>query len=364
MNLRVLHLINSLDRAGAEIAVAKLSLELVKSGAKVSIAALAGGDPHLVDEGRANGVDVELLGERNIRNPICLWKLHRLLRRGKWDVLHAHLFPTQYWAALTAAKEMILVTTEHTTLNRRMKYRVLQPLEAAIYRRYSCVICNSDATADRFATWLPSVKELIRVIENGIDVEQISNYPRADFSKLGIQGPVVLCVGRLEYEKGQDVLVRAIQHIPGATLVLVGTGSRYGKLVELARSLHLGERVRFLGQSTEVAGLMKGCDVYVQPSRWEGFGMAALEAIASGARIVASDVPGLGDLVRQVGRVSPPNDYVLLANAITDAMKDPVDQESRTDLLARYSLRKACRKHLELYVSIVSSARASGPAPR
>src|ERR1044071_7536816 len=105
-NLRVLQLINSLDRAGAEIAVAKLSLELVKAGAQVSIAALAGGDPHLVDEGRASGVDVELLGERNIRSPICMWNLHRFLRRGKWDVLHAHLFPSQYWAALTAAKEM------------------------------------------------------------------------------------------------------------------------------------------------------------------------------------------------------------------------------------------------------------------
>ena len=87
--------------------------------------------------------------------------------------------------------------------------------------------------------------------------------------------------------------------------------------------------------------------------------MAALEAIASGARIVASDVPGLGDLVRQVGRVSPPNDDVLLANAIRDAMKDPLDQRGRADLLARYSLGKACRKHMELYVSIVSNARAS-----
>src|SRR5207253_112178 len=108
-------------------------------------------------------------------------------------------------------------------------------------------------------------------------------------------------VGRLERQKGFDTLLEALPRWPDCTLQIVGIGSERAELESRARSLGLAARVEFLGFRDDVATLMTRADLYVQPSRWEGFGIAAVEAMASGLPVVCSDVAGLREVVGPAG---------------------------------------------------------------
>jgi glycosyltransferase involved in cell wall biosynthesis len=126
--------------------------------------------------------------------------------------------------------------------------------------------------------------------------------PIVDYkAEFNIQLPVVLCVGRLFYVKGQDIAIKALAHLPSVALVLLGNGPEKANLEMLACRLGVSSRVFIWEARSDVYRFMKGCDIYVQPSRWEGFGIAALEAIASGAQVICSDVPGMKDNLVPLG---------------------------------------------------------------
>ena len=230
-------------------------------------------------------------------------------------------------------------------------------MEALVYRTYNAVVCISAATQRSLVDWLPSIAAHTVVLTNGIalqDIQAAIATPVHEFA--GLSKPIILSVGRLHLEKGQDLLIGALRHLPNASLVLVGNGPRLRDWQELSTSLGVDKRIRFLGSSTRVYSLMKACDVYVQPSRWEGFGIAALEAMACGAKIVAADVPGLRDVVAPYGTLFAPGDIDALARAISDALHSPrEDQASLASVeWEEYSIQNVALRHEALYRSLIN----------
>ncbi len=152
--------------------------------------------------------------------------------------------------------------------------------------------------------------------------------------------PVILYIGQLKRRKGFDVLVRAmpllLRMYPTATFVLV---SHYGpgvkELENLASQLGVLGHVRVLGPITEgqKAALMRSADVFVLPTRYEGFGLPVLEAMAEDCPVVATDVPAVNELVRHEwnGMLVPPNDPVSLAVAVDRVL---MDERLREQLVA------------------------------
>lgn len=138
----------------------------------------------------------------------------------------------------------------------------------------------------------------------------------------------ILCVSRLEKEKGIDVLLYAFvelrKKIPQAALVIVGDGSLRKGLSHLARRLGVGDSVLFAGQQDDVRPFMARAGVYVQPSRFEGWGMAVIEAAAAGMPIVMTDVGCAGEVIKdgESGLVVPPGDAKALAVALERVMSD------------------------------------------
>lgn len=137
--------------------------------------------------------------------------------------------------------------------------------------------------------------------------------------------PIVLYIGQLKRRKGFDLLVKAIPHLlrvyPMATFVFVshyGAGAK--ELETLASQLGVLGHIRLLGPVTEEqkAGLMRAADVFVLPTRYEGFGLPVLEAMVQGCPVVTTDVPAVNELVRheENGLLVPPNDPAALAVAI------------------------------------------------
>jgi glycosyltransferase involved in cell wall biosynthesis len=197
--------------------------------------------------------------------------------------------------------------------------RYYRGLDRWMYRQYQHIAAISLGAADSLAAWLPEVRAKVTECPNGVNVDAFALAPVADKQTLFTipsNLPVILCVGRLDTEKGHDTLLRAISLIPDTVLVLVGEGPLLKQLRGLVDKLDIASRVRFLGKRTDVPQLLKAADIYVQPSRWEGFGIAALEAMAAGKPIVASDVPGLAQVVGDAGLFFSPGDARQLAQRI------------------------------------------------
>jgi glycosyltransferase involved in cell wall biosynthesis len=151
-------------------------------------------------------------------------------------------------------------------------------------------------------------------------------------ASLGVDAdaPVVITVGRQEYQKGHRHLLEAVpalaDRFPNVEVLIVGReGHTSSELQTLTASLEIGDRVRFMGHRTDVADLLAAADVFVFPSVYEGLGGASLEAMALSLPIVASDIPALHEVVEADtnGILVPPGDAFALQTAISRLLADP-----------------------------------------
>jgi glycosyltransferase involved in cell wall biosynthesis len=160
-----------------------------------------------------------------------------------------------------------------------------------------------------------------RVIPNGVDVHSLRAASDDERAAARIrlnchESRLVVCVGRLSRQKGQDILLEAwpsvMERVPSARLVLVGDGPEEGHLRSSA-----GPGVRFAGHRDDVACWLAAADVVVFPSRWEGMSIAMLEAMARGRSIVATDVSGAREaLGADAGAIVPVGEPGTLADAL------------------------------------------------
>lgn len=181
---------------------------------------------------------------------------------------------------------------------------------------------------------------------------------------------IILSIGRLTREKNFDGLIRAMREVrkthPDAGLLIVGSGPEADALRLLASSLGILDSVRILPWARDVVSYYKGSDVYVQPSRYEGWGMAVVEAMASGTPVVMTDVGCAGELVRdgETGMVVSVGDVRQLASVLAELLSD---KELRRGLAQRASLavQKLATKAetLMLYKESWDKAFAGGSSP-
>lgn len=231
----------------------------------------------------------------------------------------------------------------------------LRRVQRVAYSAAHRVVANSRAAADRLRTeGVPDHK--IRVIPNGLDLSAfpLRQHPRR---------PRCVCVvAGLRAEKRIDVLIAAAPRIlerhPDAEFLIAGDGRHRQPLVEQARALGVLDRVRFLGHRDDVAAVHAMSDVFVLPSRSEAFPNAVMEAMASGLPVVASDVGGIPELVRdgRTGRLVPPGDSGALAAAILDLFDNPqrlaaFGGEGRRQIERTYSFERMVSQFEELYAT-------------
>jgi len=150
--------------------------------------------------------------------------------------------------------------------------------------------------------------------------------PPADRTELDVEPGerLVLAVGRLVEQKNHALAIRAITEVPDAILAIAGDGALRDNLERLAQETGVADRVRFLGLRPDARALMGAADVVVMPSRWEGLPLSALEALASGTPLVATDVRGLRELVTDgENALLVPEEPHALAAALRRVLDDP-----------------------------------------
>jgi glycosyltransferase involved in cell wall biosynthesis len=199
----------------------------------------------------------------------------------------------------------------------------LRAIEGALFPRMARLVATSRLTAERLIRDFGVEAGRVGVVEPGTDPA-----PRARGS--GGPGVAVLSVGTLIPRKGHDVLLRALAGIPDVewrlTIVGAARDAAYAQALEaLVGELGLGGRVEFAGEVTgaTLEALYDGADVFALASRWEGYGMAAAEALARGLPVSVTAGGALGDLVPlEAGSVSPPGDVVSLTKALRRVLFD------------------------------------------
>ncbi len=332
--MKILHVINSLALGGAENLTREL-IPIMNQMRGINIDILLLSDKDNVFDGQIiqEGVKIDVLKLDKIYHPMAIIGIWQHIQKGAYDLVHAHTFPTQYWVALSrpmVGKKIKYLTTEHSTHNRRREWPVFKYLDKFIYGFYDRIISVSEQTQDSLKTWVkPSKRQEKKyvVIENGVNIEKIRQvlpYEKEDLIKGIPNGTTLLCMpGRFSQAKDQATVIRAIKRLPeNVHLLLVGEGDLIGDHKACVNQLGLGDRIHFLGFRQDIYRILKTVDLVVLSSHWEGFGMAAVEGMASGKPIVASRVPGLSEVVEGAGFLFDPQNDEALAQCIQHLLGD------------------------------------------
>jgi glycosyltransferase involved in cell wall biosynthesis len=341
--MRVLHVIDSLNLGGAEVMLTAMAPRFRSRGIECSIIALLRTPSPLEHLLQAQDIDLRFTEVHRLYSPHQVVALGRLMRG--YDIVHVHLFPAQLWTALATTVlqcRIPLVTTEPSTSNRRRRWW-LRPIDLWMYPHYRHIACNSDATAAELGRWCPGVLEKISTIPNGIPLETFEDARPATFADVPDHVAKLVSVARCYPPKDHATLLRALAAVPDAHLLVVGDGPLRPSLEDMAQSLGVRGRVTFLGWRRDVAEILKAADIYVHSTHSDGFGIAACEAMAVGLPVVASDVPGLAQVVEGVGILFPPGDDKTLAQHLNALIKSPDRQQE----MARASLHRARQYSIE-----------------
>ncbi len=283
----------------------------------------------LVERARAGGVPVVGLPQR-LDSWRSISRFAARLRELRPAVFHAHLtWPMACQGGILAAvlaRTPAIVTTVHLFvelpygLRARLRHRLLG---VGVHRHVAVSKALGQRLHARFKVPAPK----IRVVPNGIPLQSFAGKEaRGLRARLGLplQRPLVLMVGRLVAQKGQQDLLEAATRIPAAHFVLVGEGPDRELLQDKTRSLGLQERVTFLGQRADVAELLSLCDLFVLPSLFEGLPLSILEALAAARPVVATNVGGNSEVITdgETGLLVPPADPSALARALLRLLAD------------------------------------------
>ena|GEM_PF-81269 len=361
--LRVLHVINSLAAGGAEKLLTELLPRLQERGIECHVLALDGRACVFARELEAGGVRVDFAvlkaGKRAkpAFSPLRVFSIMKKIRDFDPDIVHSHLGPSFHWCAVASvfARGSRFVTTEHASENRRMAMPLLRGFEKWCYGRYDSIVCVSPSVAQALGDWLGLGGSGISVAPNGVPLDRFASAraPAADVAAWLAGRRGIVMVARFVPTKDHETAIRALASLPeDHVLVLVGDGGEKPGMERLAKTLGVAERCLFTGSRNDVPEILAACEMYLQTSRKEGFGIAALEAMAAGLPVAAADVPGLGPLVAGAGLLFPAGEWTAAARRILeleapDARKTAV--EAGKARAAGYSIEATVTAYAELY---------------
>jgi glycosyltransferase involved in cell wall biosynthesis len=364
--IRVCHLITELAPAGAERCVYELARRMDPERVQVEVAALRGGQ--VAGWLEQEGIPVHLVNMRGKWDLLKLWKLSGLLRPRRFDLLHTHLFHGDLAGRPARAMAGIphLVHTLHVAEGR------FRPWQFAYARMFSDqadrIICVSHAVKEFHARRSGIPDGHYEVIPNGIDPDAYARDASARQRlrrQWGIgEGEILLThVGRLDQQKGIDVLLGALSHLAsrgkGAKIVLAGSGPLEPMVRNYISHGEGGRLCRSLGFVQDVRSVFSAADIAVMPSRYEGFPLTALEAMAAGLPVIGTDVAGLSEAVEdeQTGLLVESEDSIALAEAISDLQGDAdararMGQAGVERVRAHFHIQSNVARHAQLYQEV------------
>ena len=365
--MRILQLVHSLDRGGAERVVLEFDRGAKALGHQTCVAMLL--DSNTFTESLYSSVETRFLVSREqYRWPRYVLpasaRLREIIAEWKPDVLFTHTPDVAIvlaWAKpKVPAVEVIhwyWGTSSGSALREGWRRAVSRWAFTRIGRRGILVAPHLREDSARYLGYAAG---RFRCVENGVDLERFAFVPRE-----GTRAPRIAIVGALNIFKRPDLGLRAFAHLrkelPGARLVLAGDGPMRPDLETLCRELCLGDSVEFLGYRADLPEILAKCHVCWHVSRNEGFGLALAEAMANGLPVVGMDVPGVRDLLGEgeAGLLVPDCAPVALADCTIRLLQDNalfrrIAQAGRSLAEVRFDVRRTVAGYLEVASDMVA----------
>jgi glycosyltransferase involved in cell wall biosynthesis len=313
----------------------------------------------------AEGLDLIPLAPRAEMDLAAAWRLSRVIKQLKPDIVHAH-DPHGVAMASIALSMSTQPRTPRLVASRRVDFHMRQSaLSRWKYRQVECFICASDAIRQIvMSDGVPRNRTV--TVHEGIDLGRVGAAPRAELHKelwLPHDAPLVGNVAALVPHKGQRHLVDAAALVlpkqPDARFIIAGEGELRPQLEHQIRQHHLEKHVILAGFRTDILSLHKAFDLFVMSSVTEGLGTSILDAMACGKPVVGTTAGGIPEVVAdgETGLLVPPRDPAAMAGAIIRLLSDRSLRERMgaaglARVCERFSAEIMVKKTLEVYEAL------------
>ncbi|KAA0991303.1 glycosyltransferase [Dyadobacter aurulentus] len=367
--MRLLVVTNDLSQGGAEkllvssltiLKQKQLHVELLLLNAKDSV-------PDYLVTLRNAGIVIHDLRMASFYSPISIRRIQSFLKLNRFDIVHVHLFPSLYWAAIARLfvnVKPLLVYTEHSTQNKRRSKIYFRPVERLVYKLYSAIIAITENVKQNLDDWTGQGKK-ITTIQNGVALESIRSANATDrallCSELGIpsDSKLLLMAASFRYPKDQGTIIKACQLLGNKYhILLAGEGDLLESVRALAVSCNVSEQVHFLGFRTDIAILMKSVDINILSSSYEGMSGVTLESLAAGVPFLGSDVPGIHDIVPNELFLFNPGSEKELSEKILMIFEDAELQKKMvsqaTSYVKNFDMELMADKYIALYNTLLA----------
>jgi GalNAc-alpha-(1->4)-GalNAc-alpha-(1->3)-diNAcBac-PP-undecaprenol alpha-1,4-N-acetyl-D-galactosaminyltransferase len=343
-HMRIILALSSMAAGGAERVAATLVNYWSANGHKVALITVASSDLDFYPlDQHVTRIGLDLIRSSTgwydfvVNNFNRVRKLRSAIRAFKPEVILSFMDATNVRVLLASIGTGIpVVVEEHIDPTQVPKGRIFKMLRHLLYKRASAVVVLTPG----IARWASSFvkKDAIHVIPNPIS-EQFFRNSRLEPAR---DGHRVIAIGRLEAQKGFDMLLKAFAQCapehPGWTLKIIGDGSERDQLQSQAATLRISDRVAWEPAVREPQTELHRSDLFVLSSRYEGLPMVLLEAMACGLPVISFDCPsGPGDIIQdgEDGLLVPPNDIDALARAMSRLMSDSDERRRLGERAAR-----------------------------
>lgn len=361
MTKRILQIIPTLDRSGAEKQLALLACGLPRDEFEVHVCLLTRSGPLAADLAAA-GVPTTLVGKRGKLDPAAFLRLKRHIAALKPDLVHTWLFAANSYgrAAALAAGVRRIVAGERSVDPWKVWHELA--IDRWLAWRTDSVVVNSSGVRDFYVQHgLPSEK--FTIIPNGIGPAAPSDLSRADLLaelELPAAARLIGAVGRLWPQKRIKDLIWATDLLKvirdDVHLLIIGDGPLRQRLERFRRQVRIEDKVHFLGHRDDVPRLLPHFDALWLASEYEGLPNVVMEAMAAGVPVVASDISGNRDLIVQgeTGYLVPLGDRAAFARETRRLLEDAelarrFGEAGRRRMLAEFTVEQMVARHVKLY---------------
>jgi glycosyltransferase involved in cell wall biosynthesis len=369
--MRVLHIISSGGMYGAEAVILNLSRSL-NEGPHYSMVGVFSNSSNpnlqLHEAALKEGIESHLILCKGQVDRTAITSIRELAVRTGADVVHAHGYKADIYVYLALRRSRIpLVSTCHTWYDNNLLTSLYGEADRFVLRKYARVVAVSDEVKQRLLKSGVRERE-IHLVRNGIELGPFNNAVPSLREDLSRDRALIGLIGRLAWEKGIDIFLRAAARVlgefPSAQFVVVGEGPDKDKLEQLVDELNIRANVSMLGHRDNMPSVYASLDVMVSSSRQEGLPMAILEGMASSLPLVATAVGEVPTVVLdgRTGVLVPGDDLDSLTAGILELLRDPalrtrLGSAARRRVEEEYSAARMTTDYLDVYAEAIEAVK-------